>query len=291
MITRTISIIVLVIFFSQDVYSQKGKKKNRNINFSSSLNYYPPLPAYKWQSSYRTAREDIDLTFLTQNSGIFEVELDTISVYSERRLDAPSTLIGLGMSLQIKNMDNVFQEFSIPRLNFQKVDYLRTVRTTYDSTGYTFTYRDGSPHTSFAFAFRYELGKYFGDPFYSKIQFGMSASVESSLLFYSSNSNAISRYPINGHIIDFNFALIPSLQCKLSSRIALDLKAVPYFLIGSIENVREENPVLTSRQGIGTRDEAAPKFNFAMNVHLRYTIRQLEKTKKGKKRKRRKKRR
>lgn len=285
--------LVILILSTNSLSAQRSKKKNRAISFSSSLNFgLPNTSSYSWDSRYRRARKELDLTYNTPTSGVFEVETDTISVWSQATIEMPSNLIGLGMSLQIKNRDNIFHEFSIPKLSFQKVRYNQTTEIISDSLGYLWTTQSGRSHNSFVFAFRYEFGKYFGDPIRSKVNFGLSAAVGTSLLLYSSNTFSRTNFPIYGHQIDFDFAFIPSLQFKLTKALAMDFKAIPYFVIGAIKQVEQQDPSLLLGRRKGELDQEASIINLSLNLHLRYAITYIDyKSKRRKKRKKRRKRR
>lgn len=81
---------------------------------TSSLNFYPAFEPYTFDKNLEWTLRDLDLTFLTVNSGTFVLEEDeTLRVENTTESTAISPLFNFGAGFQIRNPNNSrFQEVS-----------------------------------------------------------------------------------------------------------------------------------------------------------------------------------
>ena len=98
-------------------------------------------------------------------------------VMRENRNVFPSQLLGVGASVQVLKSNSLFHEVSLTKLSSSKSSYTVNFTTT-DSVGARSTFQLGYEQKASAFGFRYEVGKYFGDPKRANLRFGISGGIE-----------------------------------------------------------------------------------------------------------------
>ena len=129
----------------------------------------------------------------------------------------------------------------------------------------------GYQQSSFTFAFRYTLGKYFGDD-KSPVRFGISGAIEPVFFRYRRSPYHVREYPLKASIFQLYLSIIPSLRIRFSDKVALEGKVLPSMLMGSYEKVREENPVLLEFQKKGEAAPSGSNLHFAASLALRYQL-------------------
>lgn len=253
------------------------KKKGTSILASTSFNFYSPLKPYTFTKSYYAQYNDLNLTFLTQNSGTFVIE-EGDSVFLTRTVTSkmPSNLVGIGASIQFRNLKNVFHEISLTKLSFSKSSHL----TGYEGlgpSGTIFYLPVSYDEKTFAFALRYEFGKYFGRNKDATFRFGLSGGFEPSFYTYYYLPRTSQDSPLDAKLLTIDLALIPMLSAKVSKHLSLDFKFIPNFLTADFGTMRQNDPSFTKRQQGGLRNYKSPDMTWAFSVQLRYMVKEAKK--------------
>jgi len=259
----------------------KKYEKSPSIHASTAINYYPAMKPYRFFSPYNAKFGDLILKYLTPSSGTFTIEEgDSVELERVHTNHFSSQVLGIGASIQVRKPTGVFHEVTLTRLSAQKssnlISYVRQ-----DNFGNPVTVsRFGYEEQSFAFAFRYEAGKYFGDE-KAKFRFGLSAGLEPSFYWVKRTPLSSQEYPVNATILALDFSVIPTFSFALSKKLGLDFKAIPNALVGDIGKVSQNNPTLPKAgQAGGKRTYKSPDVSLAFSVLLRYTIKESARGKK-----------
>ncbi len=257
-------------------FSQRGKKSNEtSIYVSTSFNYYPGIAPYKFLSTFGgTIDDDLILNFITNNSGTFTIEEgQSIIIDRGNTSEFPSQLIGIGASVQFLKDNGLFHEISLTKLSFVKSSYhteLIYLDSLHEVIGRDYL---GYKQNAAAFAFRYELGQYFGKR-KSKLRFGISGGIEPSLYFYKRTSLSIHEYPMKANIYTIDLSIIPMLSAKLSKKITLDFKVISNILLGDFGTIIEQTPFASLDDQNGKRDYNLPEITMALSLALRYNLKE-----------------
>lgn len=284
MLKKATLLFFIFTFIPLFAFSQtKTKLKNQGLRFSTTLNFYPKLEPYSFAQEYYTKDRDILLKFITRDSGTFTVtENDSLFVTRTIGSEIPSQLVNVGASVQFITWNRVFHEISLTKLSFSKSSYVNV----YTYTEYvpaiedffTFYYNRSYEQRTAAFAFRYEVGKYFGKRRKAPVRFGLSGAIETSFYSYKRQPESFNEYPITGRLLTFDVALISMLSFKLSKKMTLDFKLIPNILIADYGKVREENPTLPMKTK-WSRNYSLPEIDLAFSVLLRYELRAAKRKK------------
>jgi hypothetical protein len=273
-----IILIVCLSIVSSSLVAQ-SKKAQRTVTVSTTLNYYPSVEPYAIFNFFETTDPALILNFLTPNSGTFVLEEgEALLIERNKTVQTPSQLFGLGMSVQIMEASRLFHEISLTKFNISKSS-IQTIYTHVDSLDRNIRFLRGYDQRSSAFAFRYELGKYFGKRKSAKVRFGLSGSIEPSLYSYKRTPKVSSEFPLKANIFTIEVAAIPMISAKLNKKLTFDFKVIPNMLIADFGNFSEENPSFTLRQQkeAGQREYKSLDFNVAFSALIRYTIKEPEK--------------
>ena len=274
---KTLILLTALFLLPLSTFSQTKKKKGTTINISTSVNYYPSIEPYTFFSSFNTSDSNIDLTFLTSNSGTFVIEEgESKTIDRANNNDFPSQLLGVGASVQIKKGDALFHEISLTKLSFTKSSRI-VVYSFADSLGKITSFPRGYKQRAGAFGFRYELGKYFGKRRKAKFRFGLSGGIEPSFYFYKRTPAFTGEYPVRAKIFTIDIAVIPMASFKLAKKITMDFKIIPNMLLGDFGSIKENNPRVPIAQQGGEREYNLPEINVAFSLLLRYTIKEPKK--------------
>ena len=242
--------------------------KSPSIHAATAINYYPALKPYRFFAPYTAKYGDLILKYLTPRSGTFTiVDGDSVMLQRVHTNHFPSQVLGIGASVQVKKPTGVFHEVTLTKLSAQKsaniVSYIGR-----DSFGNPLTVSQlGYEERSFAFAFRYEFGKYFGDE-KAKFRFGLSAGLEPSLYRVNRTSLSSQEYPIKATILALDFSIIPTFSFALSKKLILDFKAIPNALVGDFGKVQQyNNPTLPKTGQLqGKREYKSPDVSLAFSL-------------------------
>ncbi|MCC6725752.1 MAG: hypothetical protein IT258_14680 [Saprospiraceae bacterium] len=273
--------VLLLLFLPIFALAQSPKKKSKNsILAATNFNFYTPLKSYQFTKEYFRTYDDLILKYITKDAGTFTVE-DGDSTIITRTLNRrmPSQLIGLGASLQFRNLKGLFHELSITKLSYYKTDHTLTY-TAVDSNGDKKHLAYGFNEKMLAFAFRYELGKYFGRNKNAALRFGLSGGIEQSFYRFKPRPNNFSDSPLEAKLYTIDLALIPMLSAKVSKYLSLDFKVIPNFLTADFGTLRQEDPSFTVRQQGGFRNYKSPDMTWAFSIQMRYMIKEAKKRRK-----------
>ncbi|MCF8248222.1 MAG: hypothetical protein K9J37_23520 [Saprospiraceae bacterium] len=265
------------------IFAQSSKsKKGTSILASTSFSIYSPLKPYTFKKEYYIKSDDLLLNFITNNSGTFVIEEgDSILLTSMFESKMPSQLVGIGGSIQFRNLKNVFHEVSLTRLSLSRSDRVLNYSGTYsDGTKLGFP-SQGAKESMFLFAFRYEFGKYFGRNKDAVLRFVIAGGIEPSYFRYKSTPYSSSDYPLSTKLITIDLALIPMLSAKLSKSLSLDFKFIPNFLTADFGTMKRNDPTLPKRQQGGFRNYKSPDMTWAFSVQLRYMVKEAKKQRGG----------
>ncbi|MBI1228414.1 MAG: hypothetical protein GC192_24480 [Bacteroidetes bacterium] len=272
----TLCLVAALLPYALMAQSSK-KKKGTSILASTSFNYYSPLKPYTFSKRYFAQYNDLNLVFITHNSGTFTIEEgDSVLLTRTVTSKMPSNLVGIGASVQFRNLKNVYHELSITKLSFSKSTHL----TGYEGlipTGGTFYLPVSYNEKTFAFALRYELGKYFGRSKNAPLRFGISGGIEPSYYTYHYLPRTSSDFPLDAKLLTIDLSLIPMLSAKISKHLSLDFKFIPNFLMADFGNMKQNDPFLTKSQRGGTRIYKSPDITWAFSVQLRYMVKEAKK--------------
>ena len=254
-------------------FSQRGKKQEGfNISVTTSINFYPTITPYKFISKYSgTTNDRVILDFITRNSGTFTIEDgETILITRTQTSEFPTQLLGLGASVRLINESLLFHEFSLTKLSFYKSSHL-TELVFMNSMDDMSRYYIGYDENTTAFAFRYELGKFFGRK-KNKLKFGISGGIEPSFYFYKRTSLSQDRYPIKANITTIDLSIIPMLSAKLSKKVSMDFKVISNILLADFGSITENFPEASIEEQNGIREYNLPEITMAFSLILRYDL-------------------
>jgi len=272
-------ILLFVLPFSLTAQRSKWLKK-QNVRVATTFNYYPAVDAFTYFSEF-SRMEDVNLilNFEEPNAGTFILEEGRVTDFeSTTTVLSPSQLISIGGSIQFVNKESIFQELALTKFSFTKSSFLNEVYVIDDMGFPQFAYAIGAEERTGAFAFRYELGKYFGDPRYDILRFGIAVSVEPSLYTYKRTPYDSGGFPFRGRIFALETSLVPVAAIRFSKKVSLDLKIIPNIMVASFGSIKVENPILTKDQQVGTRNFEAPALSMAYSILLRYQIQEAKRS-------------
>lgn len=184
-------IVLLFLFLPIVLRSQQSNRtkqrsdiSGKQWNVSAIMNYDLEPPELSWSTSLSSKIRDIDLTFLTPNSGTFEAENDSIKISQTIQYQLPISQLGLGFGLEIINPQQLYHRFQIPRLQLTKFENttLRS-RIKFDNPLGTYDTKDFESVRAFMFSFRYEVGKYIRSIISDRLRFGFGFNL--STKYYS----------------------------------------------------------------------------------------------------------
>lgn len=265
-----ITLILLCLVMGFNSYSQSSKDKY--IFASSSINYYPKFEPYNFSKTYEVEQLSLDLTFLTQDSGIFFVDSLERTVDLTTTSQFPTQIFNIGASFQIRKMNSTFQEIAVSRFSRFNSSYLDAYKLQ-DTTGRMRDFVVGYEQKSFILSLRYEYGKMFGNR-KSRVRFGLSGVVEPTIYSYKRDYFSTQDYPIRTNIFSLHVSLSPILAFKLSKKIFLDFKLIPRFLIADFGEVRKKDPALSPEEQAGIREYNLPELDLAGTIQVRYVLKE-----------------
>lgn len=273
--------LILVFVFPFSLAAQRSKwLKKQNVRVATTFNYYPAVDAFTYFGEF-SREEDIRLilSYREPNAGTFRiVERQQIDYETTTTVLSPSQLISIGGSIQFVNKDGLFQELALTKFAISKSSFRQDVYVFDDVGSPIDVYSIGTEERMSAFAFRYELGKYFGNPRYDVVRFGVAVSMEPSLYTYKRTPYDYTSFPYRGRIFALETALVPVVAIKFSKKVSLDLKVIPNITIASFGGIKVENPILTEDQKAGFRDFEPPALNVAYSILLRYQIQEAKRS-------------
>jgi len=275
---KPITLFLFCALIPMTLVAQSSKsKKGTSILASTSFNFYSPLKPYTFTKGFFIKNDDIILNFITKNSGNFVIrEGDSIWLTSTFTSKMPSQMLGLGGSIQFRNLKNVFHEVSLTRLSFSRSDQILHYTGT-DSDSTKISLSSGYQENIFVFAFRYELGKYFGRNKNAPVRFGISGAIEPSYFHYKNTPYSPVDYPLDTKLLTFDVALIPMLSARFSKYLSLDFKFIPNFLLADFGTMRQNDPTIPIREHGGTRTYTSPDMTWAFSIQLRYMVKEAKK--------------
>jgi len=273
---KSIGVVLLALLVLPELsYAQRSRKKKGPTIFASSMvNYFPMRESFQFSRAFNSTDRSLVHTYLTADSGTFVVEREMalfIEVVKNLRIPVPS--LGYGASLQIVKESRAFHELSVTRLSYIKSEDHSDITLTNGLDEPDITFSDGYRQKSFAAAFRYELGRYFGRG-HGDVSFGLAGAIEPSYYSFRKEPYGGREYPVYARVFNINVGLVPSIAVKLSDKLSMDFKAFPSVLLVDSYEIVEENPTLLSRDQQGTRIGDVPNFDLGMGLVLRYKIKE-----------------
>lgn len=278
-------ILIFVIALPFSVNAQRSKwLKKQNVRVATTFNYYPALDAFTYFSEFsREEDRQLILNYREPNAGTFIIQEGTMTEFeSSTYIVPPSQLISIGASVQFMNREGIFQEFALTKLTFSKSSSRNELYVINDMGFPELALITGSEDKTAAFAFRYELGKYFGNPRYDILRFGVAVSMEPSLYTFKRTPYDSGSFPYQGRIFALEASLVPVAAIKFSKKVSLDVKVIPNLTIASFGSIKVENPILTEDQKAGFRDFEPPAMNVAYSILLRYQIQEAKRSRRRK---------
>ena len=264
----------VLIFITSSIFAQSRKKKGTTFFAATTINYYPSIEPYFFERTYEVVDRDIILNYISSNSGKFIIEEgETLTVVEQTSINWPSPLFGIGASVQAIQGNGITHELSLTKLSFSKSSYIQNFGYI-DSLGNLRPFSAGVEEKSSAFAFRYEIGRYFGDPKYAKIRFGLTGGIEPSFYSYNRKPLVFNQFPVEGRLVTLQLSIIPVVSAKLSKVITLDVKAIPNFLIADFGELKLTRPDLPASQQRFSRDYDLPEMDLAFSILLRYKFKE-----------------
>ncbi len=239
---KSTALILLTLSYLTS-FSQSRKKdlKEKRVNIISQISYNSFEEEFGWNYAYKISREDYNLTFLTSNSGTFEVEEDSLILAEAYLISLPSRSISAGFGIQFVNEKNIYQTISIPTLFMSESNVENVVRRQNidDPSKYT-EYRLSQKVKNLSIALRYDVGKYAGN-IKKGMEFGLGAFIEPYFIHqiteYDNRRNGIS-----GVLALINTGLNLSTSIKMGRKTFIDFNVSPFFRIGNIRNYQNDNP-------------------------------------------------
>jgi len=267
------------LIFANASFAQKSKKlRHKSVHTASLLTYYPVSEPYSFFSQAFLEQDEIILSFLTSNSGTFLLEdNEDISIDVERINVFPSQLFSIGASFQIRNLNSLYQEFTLSKLATSKSSYIENYVLA-DTFGINRIFQIGYEQKSAVLSLRYEVGKYFGNA-KAPMRFGLAGAIEPTFFSYSREEKSIQDYPIKANITTINIALIPFISFRLNKKLSLDFKLIPNILLADFGEPTINNPTLTLSQQGSQREYSLPEIKLLGSLQLRYQLKEAEKKK------------
>ena len=274
----TLCFIAALLPFALMAQSTK-KYKGTSILASTSINVYSPLKPYVFTKKFFIKNEDLILNFITKNSGTFVIEEgDSTQLTTTFTSHMPSNIVGIGGSIQFRNLNNLFHEVSITRLSVTRSDQ-QLLYNAYDSDSTEVYLYAGYKEKMFTFAFRYELGRYFGRNKDAPLRFGISGAIEPSYFRYKNTPYSSADYPIDANLLTIDVAIIPTLSARFSKQLSMDFKVIPNILTADFGTMRQYDPTIPKENQRGLRTYTSPEMTWAFSVQLRYMIKEAKRSK------------
>ena len=275
--------LLILLLLPIVLFGQRDELKGKQVNISVLFNYNSDHPEFSW-TTFATGRvSDVDLDFLTPNSGTFELETDSLEFNVTNRLNLPKSRIGLGFSIQIINPSQLYHEIQVPTLQLTTHDnFTRTERINLNDPRGSFDRTVNESLSSFILAMKYEVGKYLGNVQNNKFRLGIGFNV--STLFYSFNAESTFGFeetsslgpPFVGSFLDINFGLGSNAWLQVSELMSLELRFAPYVRLASLGDIRFESPLLLSRLSPGERSGDSPSFGTTVQLGLKFKLKDFE---------------
>ncbi len=271
---RFLTIVMLFSYYLPNLLAQQNRTSQYNAIYAiSSCNYYPQIAPYTFFNELSSrSLDDINLNFLTANSGTFTIEDgETILIERSHQSIFPSHQLTVGAGVQIVKPNGTQHTAGLTKLSTHQSDAFITL-TFYDSLGDVVSRSArGFDERSFTVAIRYEFGKYFGRA-NADVRFGIGIGVEPSFYAYRRLPYTSFDSPVTARIFNLHFSPIPMLHCKLSQKLAVEFKVIPNWLVTDAAKVQEENPVLLQRQQIAIRSYDAVQIDWNFGLLLKYLV-------------------
>lgn len=241
-----VTLLGFCCLFCTSILAQTSRSQKHVIGATVSLNINPQLRPFTWYNEGFVEREPLDLEFLTDTSGIFELEKIRYWQENDITVQVPTSLISLGAGFYILNKKSIFHELTVYSLS--KVKYTEHWQALqYYGSGDPRRVDRGVHVVSFSVAGRYVMGKLFGDPRWSTVRFGLSGGVSYLYSRMKRDEYTSINIPIEANISTIKLSLVPILDIKLTDRLYTNLKVIPNYYIGGFGKVTIKNPLLLAR--------------------------------------------
>lgn len=258
--------------------SQRGAKPEGNyVKLGLGLNISFFEDPYVFESSYQDEFKNIELTFLTSTSGVFEIEeADTITFMRTLRHSIPFQILQPMISYQNILLNGWFYEFGLSNISYSKSNSKQTTELFKDEESLG-QFSQGFTSRYFNLRFRLEFGKYLFQMYKSKFNIGFALGAEPMYRYYNSTPYSSVDYPIAYNLIDIHLFLNSSFYLKVSSNVDMEFKFIPSVQSRLLKKSYERNPRIPRlrQSGINTNDNS--KIFYGYSLGLKYTFKRPEK--------------
>jgi len=254
--------------------SQRSRTKGKTIKATTGIQFSYASTNYIFSPiTQELDPAEIDLTFLTVNSGTFEIiEGETLIFELNGEFSPSSFHTGIGLGVQIMNAKNNFHEISLTRFSFSESTRTATA-SIISNMGRDNFFILGFSQKTFSLGLRYQIGRYLGDPS-SVTRFGVAIVLDPVYLRSTSIGFSSNDFPISSHILNLHLGITPLLNFKFSNRVSLTTKLIPQIRIVGFERVREENPTVPTRLQLGSLESGFNYFSLSGAITLEYTLKE-----------------
>lgn len=272
--TKIILFIAIILIPLSSISQRSRKSKGKIIKATTGIQTtFAPIEYSFTSFSFSSESENIDLTFLTAESGTFVVEESRLVNFNYQGEYTPTPLsIGIGLGIQIINAKGNFHDISLTRLSLSNTTSKARIDLT-DNTGFEDTFFVGAEDKSFSIGLRYQIGRYLGDPD-SSTKFGFAIVLDPIYHRFERKNYTSNIFPIRSNIFNLHIGLSPMLNFKLSEKVSLTTKLIPQVRIAAIENVLERNPSIPPNQQNGTIESSSNYFSMSGAITLEYVLKE-----------------
>ena len=261
--------LFICVFLLFNLQAQRNQN-NTAINVSTAINYNPASRPYFLQRNFQYNGDNIELTYLTENSGTFIEEDLGISVEEQNTINTLSHLLGLSTSVQFVKSSGLFHELTLTSLSYAKAQHVSayTLRDSLDEVITTFDRFTEVRH--FIIGGRYEVGRYLGRD--APVRIGFSGGISYNYQKYSFLPSLGAGSPITGSISILNLVIAPMMLVKFSDKVFAELKILPNMLLANFDRVILDSPILLEREKLFELDYDPPSFQVGASLMLKYQI-------------------
>lgn len=269
-------IIILGFLFFLNIgslFSQRKDRSKPSYFITTQISHYPPLAEYSFDFFAEVDYNDIELNFITQNSGTFVLEEGKYSYSRKDFYLFPNPALSLGLSFKcIKN--DTYSEITISKISLINSKIHSAIVINSPRIEETLNLIEGFDYQSVAFGLRYEIGRYFKSKENRKTRFGLGFSLENSIYTHNRKQLQSYDYGIKAFVYNLELGLIPKLSFQISKLLSIDLKLVPNLLIFNYFNVKNDDlaTVESKRNAKRNPEFESIEFNLGGGVSLRYMI-------------------
>lgn len=262
--------LLYCLFLIGNVQAQRNRS-NTAINISTAISYNPASKPYTLERTFNYSGDEIELTYITENSGTFIEEDKDYFIEEESTVNLPSNILGISTGVQFIMRSGLFHELTFTTLSYSKARHLiqHTLRD-FDDRHIT-TIERFVEFRNFEIGGRYEVGRYLGRDD-SAVRVGISGGVSGKYQRYMFQSSRVFGYPVEGRTSILHLVVAPMMMVKFSDKVFVEFKFLPRMLLAKFDKVSYDAPILLDKDKQFVLDYDPPSVQVGASLMLKYQI-------------------